>query len=156
MRLACRNQWAGLVVALLAGHWGMQEAAAQWAPYSRQPVRTVDRWLGVGYSQGYHWRNPGPNSDYYSPYSDLHSEFQSGFSGEWSEPTPAVLPSEGVAPPYQPQSSWKWGPASPTTSSRVESAAGRKPASNWSGAKSVPRWADRKYSISPAKSPLLR
>ncbi len=28
------------------------------------------RWLGQGFSDGYHRCNPGPDSDYYNPYSD--------------------------------------------------------------------------------------
>ena len=34
-----------------------------------QPGQNTFRWLGHGYSAGYHWQNPGPNSDYYNPYS---------------------------------------------------------------------------------------
>jgi len=32
------------------------------------------RWLGQGFSDGYHQCNPGPNSDYYNPYS-VHNTY---------------------------------------------------------------------------------
>lgn len=39
----------------------------------------VLRWMGQGFGDGYHQCNPGPNSDYYNPYSAhnswLHSQF---------------------------------------------------------------------------------
>ena len=41
---------------------------AQWRGF-RQPGQNVVRWLGHGYSAGYHSQTPGPNSDYYNPYS---------------------------------------------------------------------------------------
>lgn len=47
-------------------------AEAQWARTGR-PVQRFDRWLGIGQGAGYHWRNPGPDSSYYNPYSSLNS-----------------------------------------------------------------------------------
>lgn len=84
----------------------VQDAAAQWYPYGARPVRSVDRWLGIGYSAGYHTRNPGPDADYYQPYSDLNTGLQSWLPAESEvEPTPAELPDESPAPSYSPQSS---------------------------------------------------
>ena len=74
-------KWFLLVVGLLLSAATTSPAAAQWSPAAVRPVRSLDRWLGVGYSGGYHWRNPGPNTDYYQPYSDLHQGY-----GRWDEP----------------------------------------------------------------------
>jgi hypothetical protein len=96
-------------------------AAAQWYPAGSHPVRSLDRWLGIGYGPGYHSGNPGPDSDYYQPYSDLNSGLQSWLpteSGIQSEP--AESPDDSPAPNYSPQSmrprvglervsSGKWG-----------------------------------------------
>ena len=40
---------------------------------SRQPLQAGFRWLGQGWSAGYHHRNPGPNTDYYNPYTAHNS-----------------------------------------------------------------------------------
>ena len=40
---------------------------------SRQPFQAGFRWLGQGWSAGYHHQNPGPNSDYYNPYTAHNS-----------------------------------------------------------------------------------
>lgn len=83
----------------------VQDATAQWYPYGARPVRSVDRWLGLGYSAGYHTQNPGPDSDYYQPYSDLNTGLQSWLPAESKvEPTPAELPDDSPAPTYFPQS----------------------------------------------------
>jgi len=83
----------------------VQDADAQWYPYGARPVRTLDRWLGIGYSAGYHTQNPGPDTDYYQPYSDLNTGLQSWLPAESEvEPTPAQLPDESPAPNYVPQS----------------------------------------------------
>ena len=47
-------------------------SSAQWRGL-RQPGQKVLRVLGAGYGPGYHWRTPGPNSDYYNPYSAHNS-----------------------------------------------------------------------------------
>ena len=52
---------------------------AQWFPAGIRPVRSVDRWLGIGWSSGYHWRNPGPDTDYYNPYGE-QNQSTSGFN----------------------------------------------------------------------------
>ena len=38
-----------------------------------QPINRAGRWLGIGYSDGYHQRTPGPNTGYYNPYSAHNS-----------------------------------------------------------------------------------
>jgi hypothetical protein len=84
----------------------VQEADAQWYPYGARPVRSLDRWLGIGYSSGYHTQNPGPDSDYYQPYSDLNTGLQSWLPADSGvQPTPAELPDDSPAPSYAPQSS---------------------------------------------------
>jgi len=84
----------------------VQEAAAQWYPYGARPVRSLDRWLGIGYSAGYHTQNPGPDSDYYQPYSDLNTGLQSWLpAGSEPQPVPAELPNDSPAPNYSPQGS---------------------------------------------------
>jgi hypothetical protein len=83
----------------------VQEADAQWYPYGARPVRSLDRWLGIGYSAGYHTQNPGPDSDYYQPYSDLNTGLQSWLPVDSGiQPTPAELPNGSPAPSYSPQS----------------------------------------------------
>ncbi|MFM7562170.1 MAG: hypothetical protein ACKO9H_11495 [Planctomycetota bacterium] len=83
----------------------VQEADAQWYPYGARPVRSLDRWLGIGYSSGYHTQNPGPDSDYYQPYSDLNTGLQSWLPADSGvQPTPAELPDDSPAPSYAPQS----------------------------------------------------
>jgi hypothetical protein len=62
-----------IIVALLGVLGTATTSLAQWAPAGFRPIRSVDRWLGIGWSGGYHWRNPGPNSDYYNPYNDQNS-----------------------------------------------------------------------------------
>lgn len=92
-----------LLMTLISWAW-VQSASAQWYPYGARPVRTVDRWLGVGYSAGYHTQNPGPDSDYYQPYSDVNSSLQSWLPADSRiQPTPARLPEESPAPNYSPQ-----------------------------------------------------
>jgi hypothetical protein len=46
--------------------------SAQRAIWS-QPGQKPARWLGSGWSAGYHWRNPGHDSSYYNPYSPHNS-----------------------------------------------------------------------------------
>lgn len=97
------------------------------------------RWLGQGFSDGYHQCNPGPNSDYYNPYSEhnsyLHYQQQhpspaySGSSNNWrtrinrsvpfsvyaapapvdNDPTLTILPAEGHGNSFVP---YKHGPPS--------------------------------------------
>ena len=40
---------------------------------SSAQIKRPLRWLGEGFSDGYHRCNPGPNSDYYNPYSANNS-----------------------------------------------------------------------------------
>ena len=39
----------------------------------RQPLRNLTRQIGVRWGTGFHWANPGPNVNYYSPYSDINT-----------------------------------------------------------------------------------
>ena len=66
--------------ALLVVSVSAATSQAQWFPAGIRPVRSVDRWLGIGWSSGYHWRNPGPDSDYYNPYGE-QNQSTLGFSG---------------------------------------------------------------------------
>lgn len=66
-------------------------AEAQWVR-TKRPIERVDRFLGIGWGAGYHWRTPGPDSSYYSPYSDLN------IPGTRWEP----LPSNHPAPKWPP------------------------------------------------------
>ena len=91
-----------IAAGLLLSQWTVDSAVAQWSPAAARPVRSLDRWLGIGYSSGYHWRNPGPNTDYYHPYSEPHTGY-----GSWDVPMnlndPAnSLPVEEPAPLEQP------------------------------------------------------
>ena len=51
---------------------------------SRQPLQAGFRWLGQGWSAGYHHRNPGPNTDYYNPYTAHNSMLISRMPGNQS------------------------------------------------------------------------
>ena len=44
------------------------------------------RWLGQGFSDGYHQCNPGPNSDYYNPYTAHNSMLISRNPGMYGMP----------------------------------------------------------------------
>jgi hypothetical protein len=48
---------------------------------SRQPLQLGFRWLGQGWSAGYHHQNPGPNTDYYNPYTAHNSMLISRMPG---------------------------------------------------------------------------
>lgn len=78
-------------------------AMAQWRPHAIRPVRSVDRWLGIGYGNGYHWKNPGTHSEHYHPYSDVNSGISQEFgfpqtSGYWPANSPSSFPSNSVWP----------------------------------------------------------
>ncbi len=51
---------------------GSSPVSAQWRGI-RSPAQMVLRNLGHGFGPGYHSRTPGPNSDYYNPYSAHNS-----------------------------------------------------------------------------------
>ena len=51
------------------------ETSAQRAP---KRVNQVFRFLGGGWSGGYHWRTPGPRVEYYNPYSHHNSRLKIG------------------------------------------------------------------------------
>ena len=63
------------LVALLVVSVSAATSQAQWFHAGVKPVRSVDRWLGIGWSGGYHWRNPGPDSDYYNPYGEAQATY---------------------------------------------------------------------------------
>lgn len=46
----------------------------------------LTRFLGGGHSAGYHWRTPGPNVDYYNPYSRTNSTLRIGGVPQGAEP----------------------------------------------------------------------
>ena len=45
----------------------------------RQAGAELGRFLGFGYGNGYHCRTPGPNTDYYNPYSEHNSHLVSHY-----------------------------------------------------------------------------
>ena len=45
--------------------------------FRRQAGQELGRFLGIGYGNGYHCRTPGPNTDYYNPYSYHNSHLVS-------------------------------------------------------------------------------
>ncbi len=53
---------------------------------SAQQTRRPLRWLGQGISDGYHQCNPGPNSDYYNPYTAHNSMLISQNPGMYGMP----------------------------------------------------------------------
>lgn len=65
-------RWVAALVFFIAPVVLPNIVVGQWAKTGR-PVERVDRWLGVGNGAGYHWRTPGPNVDYYQPWSHLNS-----------------------------------------------------------------------------------
>lgn len=95
-------KWCVILGGWLLSQWTPDSAMAQWDPAIARPVRSLDRWLGIGYSGGYHWRNPGPNTDYYQPYSDLNSTYSGLQAPLELSPLGDVLPVEQVAPLSQP------------------------------------------------------
>lgn len=64
-----------------------------------RPIQRFDRWLGVGPGHGYHWKNPGPDSRYYNPWSEHNSRLVApGWDGNPQGFLPAVQP-PSAAPP---------------------------------------------------------
>ncbi len=45
----------------------------------RPPGQELGRFLGLGYGNGYHCRTPGPQTDYYNPYSAMNSHLVSRY-----------------------------------------------------------------------------
>ncbi len=56
----------GVLVALMASS---NDLMAQ----RRQPLRNLARQIGALWGPGHHWQNPGPNIDYYMPYSETNT-----------------------------------------------------------------------------------
>lgn len=72
-----------LVAAVLLTTAFSSVSSAQWRRSGLMGQRRPLRVLGHGCSAGYHWRNPGPNSDYYNPYSAHNSQLTSQTGGEY-------------------------------------------------------------------------
>ena len=53
------------------------ESESQAQLFSRTPGQEIGRFLGLGYGNGYHCRTPGPQADYYNPYSAHNSSLVS-------------------------------------------------------------------------------
>ena len=49
------------------------ESESQAQIFRRTPGQELGRFLGLGYGNGYHCRTPGPQADYYNPYSAHNS-----------------------------------------------------------------------------------
>jgi len=49
------------------------ESESQAQLFSRRAGQEIGRFLGLGYGNGYHCRTPGPQADYYNPYSAHNS-----------------------------------------------------------------------------------
>jgi hypothetical protein len=72
-----------LVAAVLLTTAFSSVSSAQWRRSGLRGQKRPLRVLGHGYSAGYHWRNPGPNSDYYNPYSAHNSQLTSHTGGAY-------------------------------------------------------------------------
>ena len=75
--MSLRPVFCLLVSALLLTTVFSSVSSAQRLRSGLQGQRRPLRILGHGWSAGYHWRNPGPNSDYYNPYSAHNSMLKS-------------------------------------------------------------------------------
>ncbi len=69
---------------LLNGTGDRSTCHAQWRVL-HQPGQNVTRWLGQGFSAGYHFRTPGPRTDYYQPFGFQHRYLLSGNAYPMSE-----------------------------------------------------------------------
>ncbi len=83
---------------------------------SRQPLQAGFRWLGQGWSAGYHHRNPGPNTDYYNPYTAHNSMLISKQPGHQTaqhqyhnHPTTPGVPYSVYAPTSGANTNWDYG-----------------------------------------------
>ena len=91
------------------------------AQTDRRPAFALFRWLGNGYSDGYHVRNPGHDSSYYNPYSQHNSNRVVLPSGEtWIHPIQSEGRRQSIRRPEL-QSSWTKRMPAPT-SPRVSAA----------------------------------
>ena len=82
--MSLRTVFCLLVSALLLTTVFSSESSAQRLRSGLQGQRRPLRILGHGWSAGYHWRTPGPNSDYYNPYSAHNSMLKSsGTDGDF-------------------------------------------------------------------------
>ena len=67
------------------------------------PVRGPMRYLGIGWSGGNHWRTPGHDTSYFTPYSPHNSNLiSSPFAAEVPHDHSPRQPAEEVAPPARP------------------------------------------------------
>ena len=85
---------------------------------SRQPLQAGFRWLGQGWSAGYHHNNPGPNTDYYNPYTAHNSYLisqQPGYQAAYHQyrnrnrPTDPGVPYSVYAPTSDANRNWNSG-----------------------------------------------
>ncbi len=83
---------------------------------SRQPLQYGFRWLGHGWSAGYHHRDPGPNTDYYNPYTAHNSMliskqpgYQSAHHQYYNHPITQGVPYSVYAPTSGSQTNWNYG-----------------------------------------------
>lgn len=81
--MSLRPVFCLLVSAVLVTTALSSVSSAQWLRSGLKGQRRPLRVLGHGYSAGYHWRNPGPNSDYYNPYSAHNSQLTSQTGGSY-------------------------------------------------------------------------
>ena len=102
--------FAAVLFALIGNQTTTVEA--QYHLRSRQPFQAGFRWLGQGWSAGYHHQNPGPNSDYYNPYtahnSMLISRMPQYQTGHHQYGNHSILPHSSF--PNHSGSSWDQGP----------------------------------------------
>ncbi len=99
--MKCFRQLLSIVVVAFVIAQSLQTniVVGQWAKTGR-PVERIDRWLGVGNGAGYHWRSPGPNIEYYQPWSHLNSSaasFNSYRGCNDHRATPGIGPSGNTA-----------------------------------------------------------
>lgn len=80
-RFSVRLLSALSVAAVVGSMFGTSESQAQ----HFRPGQELGRLLGVGIGNGYHCRTPGPNVDYYNPWSATNSHLVSRYqdTGAW-------------------------------------------------------------------------
>lgn len=110
------NRFAVITAAVLLAWQVIEIEHADAQLRSHQPLQRMGRALGMGQGVGYHWRSPGPNTDYYNPYTPTNSYLVSqhgrpaagpyGYTGYGAAPGTSqgipysvYAPTDGVAKP---------------------------------------------------------
>ncbi len=72
MRRVCQWLILGVILSIGSSSAWAQPVGDRWTSVLR-PIQGTARFLGFGYSRGYHQKTPGPDSRYYHPYSFQNS-----------------------------------------------------------------------------------